>query len=352
MIRERLAWSGLALVLAFIVVAAIDVRGTGDDWRIFWHAGHTVGSDAVLTTSHFAYTPGVAWFLWPFAHLPLATGYFLYVVLMVAAALAAAWLASKLYGLPLAVAALMALAWWPFTIAICLGQNSPIALLLITAAIAAIVRRDRVLAGLSVGLLLYKPTDAVPLLLLFVIWKEWRSLGAVALCAAGWYALSAGATNDWLWPVPYVHALAALYRSDVAMNSDFAISVPTMLARFGMPAALGWMIGAAILAASAPLLLRVSRLEAASIMPLIGLAASPHAWGYEAILALPALWLAASRLNVVRATLIATAYAIAPIYVFSRELHFDALAIPVLGGAALWLATGLSRRTQPTPAFK
>ncbi len=131
MIRERLAWSVLALVLALIVVAAIDVRGTGDDWRIFWHAGHTVGSAAILTTSHFAYTPGAAWFLWPFAHLPLATGYFFYVGLMVGAAVSAAWVASKLYGLSLAVAALMALAWWPFTIAICLGQNSPIALLLV-----------------------------------------------------------------------------------------------------------------------------------------------------------------------------------------------------------------------------
>ncbi len=352
MIKERLTWGVLGVVFALIVVAAIDVRGMGDDWRIFWHAGHTVGSAAILTTSHFAYTPGAAWFLWPFAQLSLATGYFLYVGLMVAAAVSAAWVASNLYRLSLAVAALMALAWWPFTIAICLGQNSPIALLLVILAIAAIVRRDRVLAGLSVGLLLYKPTDAVPLLLLFVIWKEWRSLGIVALSAAGWYALSASATNDWLWPVPYVHGLAALYRTDVAMNSDFAISVPTMLARFGMPAALGWMVGAAILAASVPLLLRVSRLEAASIMPLIGLAVSPHAWGYEAILALPALWLAASRLTVVRAALIGTAYAIAPIYVFSRELHFDALAIPVLGGAAFWLATSLSRRAQVTPAFK
>ncbi len=351
MTRERLTWSALGLVLAVIVIAAMDVRGAGDDWRIFWHAGRTVGS-ADLLASRFAYTPGAAWALWPFAHVRLATGYFLYVALMVAAAATAAWLASKLYGLSIAIAALMSFAWWPFVIAICLGQNSAIALLLITAAIAGIVRHDRALAGLSVGLLLYKPTDAVPLLFLLIVLKEWRSLSIVGLCAAGWYALSAGATNDWLWPVPYVHALAALYRSDVAMNSDFAISLPTMLARLGLPALFGGIVGAAILVGSAPLLRRVSRLEAASIVPLIGLAASPHAWGYEAFLALPALWLGASRLNLVRAGIIATAYTIAPIYVFSRQMHFDALAIPILGGAAFWLATNLSRRMQPTAAFK
>lgn len=342
---ERLTLYALGCIFAWIVIAAIDVRGTGDDWRLYWLAGHTVGSAALLTSSRFVYTPGAAWILWPFALLPLATGYFLYVAGMVAAAVAAAWLASKAYGLSFAAAALMALAWWPFTIAICLGQNSPIALLLTTGAIAAIVRRDRALAGLCVGLLLYKFTNAVPLLFLFIIWKEWRSLGVVALCAAGWYGLSAGATHDWLWPVQYVHALAALYHRDVRLN-DFALSVPTMLARFGMPTVLGWIAGAAVLIGSGPLLLRVSRLEAASIVPLIGLAASPHAWGYEAVLALPALWLAASRLNLVRGVLIATAYAIAPIYVFSRQLHFDALAIPIIGGVAFWFVAGLLRRQE------
>lgn len=347
---ERLTRFALGLMLAWVVIAALDLRGSGDDWQIFWRAGHTLGSTALLTNAHFAYMPGAGWILWPFAHLSLTTSYFLYVIVMVAAAMTAGWLASKLYGVSLAVAALMAFAWWPFTIAICLGQNSPIALLLTTGAIAAIVHRDRTLAGLSVGLLLYKFTDAAPLIFLFIIWKEWRSLGVVALCAVGWYALSASATNDWLWPAPYVHELAALYRRDVALNSDFAISVPTMLARFGMPTVLGWIVAAAILVGSAPLLLRVSRLEAASIVPLIGLAASPHAWGYEAILALPALWLCASRLNFARGVLLATAYAIAPIYLLARQLHFDALAIPVLGGAALWLATNLLRRTQPKPA--
>jgi hypothetical protein len=230
----------------------------------------------------------------------------------------------------------MALAWWPFTIAICQGQNSPVALLVVTLAIFGIVRAEWVLAGLAAGVLLYKPSDAVAVLFLLLILRAWRSLAIAAICAAVWYLLSAAATHDWLWPAAYVQTLATLYRSDVAANADLAISVPTLLARLGVPGIAGWTIGAAMLIASAPLLLRVSRLEAASVVPLIGVAASPHAWGYEAVLALPAMWLAVTRPAPAGIVLIALAYAIAPLYVFGRVIHFNVLAIPVLGGVAFW----------------
>lgn len=335
---SHLARIGIALILAWVFLAALFVRGAGDDWHIFWNAGHHVGSSEIIGVSHFAYQPGAAWALWPFAHLPLATGYFIYVAIMLAVTAAGAWLASKVYALPFAVAALMALAWVPFTIAICLGQNSPIALFFTMVAIFGFVRRNEVLAGAAVGLLLYKPTDALPFMFLLLIYRQWRSLGVVTMCALGWYALSAAAANDWFWPAPYAHMLAALYRSDVAANSDYAISVPTMLTRLHVPGLFGWVLGAVVLLAGAPFLLRVKRLEAASVVPLIGIAASPHAWGYEALLALPAMWLMAMRPNRIRATLLVDAYAIAPIYLYARALHFDALAVPILGGTACWFA--------------
>ena len=334
---ERLARIGVAVVLAWIAVGAFYVRGTGDDWRIFWHAGHTVGTPAILTASHFVYTPGAAWVLWPFAHLPIATGYFIYVALMVLFAVTAARLASELYGLPLALTTLMALAWGPFTIAICLGQNSPVVLFLATLTIYGVVRARPAIAGLATGLLLYKPSDAVALLFLLAILRMWKAMGVAAICAAGWYLVSVAAAADWLWPAPYLHTLATLYRSDVVLNADFAISLPTMLARLGAPSAVAWGAGAALLLGCAPLLLRVSRLEAATVVPLIGVAASPHAWGYEAILALPALWLAVTRIDGVRLAAVLAAYALAPLYLYARQLHFNALAIPILGGTAFWI---------------
>jgi hypothetical protein len=335
---NHLARLGVALVLTWVFLAAFFVRGAGDDWQIFWNAGHYVGSSAIIGVSHFAYQPGAAWVLWPLARLPSATGYFLYAAIMVVVTIAAAWLAAKVYALRLPVAVLMALAWVPLTIAICLGQNSPVALLFTMLAIFAFVRRSQVLAGVAVGLLLYKPTDAIPLIFLLLIFRQWRSLGVVALCGLGWYALSAAAANDWLWPVPYARMLHALYRTDVAGNADFAISIPTMLSRLGAPALVGWPLGGALLLAGTPFLLRVKPIEAASVVPLIGIAASPHAWGYEAMLALPAMWLLAAHLNRVRLTLLLDAYAVAPIYLYARALHFDALAIPVLGGTACWFA--------------
>ena len=323
-------------MLAWIALGAYFVRGGGTDWRIFWNAAHMVGTPSLLTASRFVYTPGAAWALVPFAWLPIAPSYFLYVAIMAGLVFAAARLAAAVYGLPFSVTAVMALAWFPLTIAICLGQNSPVALFLIVVTIYAIVREQWIVAGLSAGLLLYKPSDAVALLFLLALLRAWRSLGVAAICAVGWYALSAAAVHDWAWPLPYVHTLTTLYRSDVVLNADFAISLPTMLARIGLPAALDWAAGALLLLASAPLLLRASRLEAASMAPLIGVAASPHAWGYEAMLALPALWLAVTSVTPLRLALVGAAYAVAPLYLYARELHFNALAIPVLGGTAAW----------------
>jgi hypothetical protein len=332
-----LATFGLLLMFAWIVIGAVEVAGRGDDWRIFWAAGHAVGTPALITASHFAYTPGAAWLLWPFAHLPIAIGYYIYVALMVACAAAAALLASRIYRLSFEVAALMALAWAPFTIAICLGQNSPLALLCVMVTIFGIVRRNEALAGIGLGLLLYKPSDAVAVAFLLLILRQWRALGIAVGFAAGWYALSAAATHDWLWPPTYVKMLSALYSRDVVANADYAISVPTLLTRFGVPNAVAWPAGAILLVATAPLLLRVSRLEAASVVPLIGVAASPHAWGYEAILALPAFWLAAARPSTLTFFLLILAYVAAPFYLLARVIHFNALALPVLGGVALWI---------------
>ncbi len=335
--RERLTIGGVLLVLAWIVVGAIDVRGNGIDWKIFYDAGATAGSRELLSRVHFVYLPGAAWFLVPFAHLSQAAGYFVFVAVLVILTALAATLAARSYGISFGVALLMALAWAPFTIAVCQGQNSPIALALVMLAVYAIARDDERLAGIAAGLLLYKPSDAVALVFLLLLLRAWRALAIVAASAAAWYLLSVAATADWLWPAPYLQTLSALYRSDVVLNADLAISIPTLLTRIGTPGLVAWGAGFALLLGCAPFLLRVSRLEAASMVPLIGVAASPHAWGYEAILALPAMWFAVSRAGAIGVAAIVAAYAIAPFYVFGRQLHFNVLAIPVLGGVAAWI---------------
>ena len=66
-----------------------------------------------------------------------------------------------------------------------------------------------------------------------------------------------------------------------------------------------------------------------------------NAYGYEALLALPALWMLASRPGSVRIGALVAAYCIAPFYYYARPLRFDVLAVPVLGGFGCWLITRL-----------
>jgi len=331
----------LALVLAWIIVGAIAVRGTGDDWRIFWNAAHHVGHITLLTQARYVYTPGSAWVLWPFGRMPLAAGYFVYVFVMVALATGAAWLASKVYGISVRLALPMALAWFPFSIAIFLGQNSPAALFLTMVVVLAIARRRDWLAGLGAALLLYKPNDAIPFLLLFVVLKQWRSLAVAAISLPIWYLLSVAATGAWAWPLPYSHTLSSWFHYDAGIDAVFSINIPGILLGLGLSSGAAVTVGAVLLLLTMPLLARVSRVEAASVAPLVGIACSPHAYGYEAVLTLPVFWLAVSRPDRARIIGVALAYCVAPLYYFARAVHFDALALPVLGAFAAWLWTKL-----------
>jgi len=89
---------GVALMLAWTFLAGF--YGRGSDRRIFWNAGHAVGTTSLLTASHFLYMPGAAWLLWPFARIPIAAGYVLYVAIMVGLGAAAARIAAQTYALP------------------------------------------------------------------------------------------------------------------------------------------------------------------------------------------------------------------------------------------------------------
>jgi hypothetical protein len=335
---------GVTFALAWVIIGALEVKGSGDDWRLYLDAGRHVGSMQLITEAHFVYLPAAAWIMWPFAQLPLVAGYFSYVAIMVGLATGAAWLASKTYGISLPLAVLMALAWFPFTIAVSLGQNSPVALFLTTVVIFGVVKRDDVLAGLATALLLYKPNDAIPFLLLFLILRQWRSLLVAAASIPVWYVLSVAATGNWAWPLPFSHMFSAWYHHDAVIDGVFSINIPGILLSLGVPNSVAIAVGVAVLALTVPLLAGVSRTESSSIVPLIGVVCSPHAYGYEAILALPALWLISSRPNALRTACIVISYCIAPLYLYARAIHFDVLAIPILGAVIAWIGIRLRDR--------
>jgi Glycosyltransferase family 87 len=342
------AWS-VGLAIAIASASAWSIRHGGGDWRVFVAAGSLAGTPALLDPPEawqsFFYLPGAAWALTPFAHMPLAASFVLNAILMLACAAAAGVVAARTHGLRLAEAAAMFALWPPVMYAAAItGQNAPLGVLLAQLAIAGVAARSAVLAAVPVGLLLYKPTYALPFIVLLIVRRRMRELAIVAAMAVAWYVASVAASGgNWLWPAPWVRLIAHFAAGDFTVNAPFAISLPGVLAHAGAsPAA---VIGAVVLvlAGCAVALRRVGAVEAASASCLAGLALSPHAWAYDAALALPMIAYVAARLeDRARVRLLLALWLLAPLFFVSPLIGFDPLAIVTIGGTAAWLALRLA----------
>ena len=229
-------------------------------------------------------------------------------------------------------------AWGPSLSSVELGQNTPLALLLILATILGLRDQRQILAGLSLGLLLYKPSVAAAFIVLLLVRAQWRALGIASLCAAGWYGLSIlGTHGDWSWPLTYVRLVAASSAGEFAGSAHKAFTIPTLLLAAHAPAVLAYAIALAVFVLSFALLARVPMFEAACVAPLVGLATSVHSWPYEALLLLPAVFYAMLRLKEpLRTPVVASAYAVAALaLVVPYSAH--ALALLPIGGLVWWL---------------
>lgn len=336
---------------------------TVHDFANYWSAGATVGTP-VLTdvskltqwqTSHhlapqpFVYPPGFAWVYAPLTHLPPMTAMIVEQITMIALFAVAGWLIAKVYKFPLWFALVSVFAWGPTMGTIEDGQNTGLALVLVLVATLALVNHRPVLTGLAIGLLLYKPTDAVVLILLLAVRPEWRALGIAGLCAAGWYFLSVGGSGgDWRWPLRYAATVHAWYAPHSAGNSHMVFTVPTMLLATGVPLAIAFCAGAVVVLLALPLLARVSALEAASMATFVGVATSLHAWSYTAALLLPGVCYVMTRLvEPWRTRVIAAAYVCASIGA-ATAYGGAALAIICISGTVWWLSANyLGRPSAP-----
>jgi hypothetical protein len=240
------------------------------------------------------------------------------------------------------VAALATLAFAPVTASVVLGQNGPLGLMLAAIAIAGLSADRRIVTGVAVGLLLYKPTYAAPLLGLLLLRRRWTELGVAALVAAGWYAVSAVAAQDWAWPAPWLDGLRGYLADDFAGNADKSVSLPGLIARLPVPGWVPILAGAALVAAAVPRLLRAPMFEAAVVVCLLGVAVSPHAWGYDAALAVPfLLWVLSGRgpwSVPARGRGLVAVYLLGFTWLVSRQTVVSGVAIVVLGLVAVWFA--------------
>jgi hypothetical protein len=331
-----------------------DVAFRGD-FANFWSAGANAGSSALMDpgalaawqVAHhvkpqlFVYPPGVAWLYAPLAHLPPVPAMAIEDCLMVAALVICGLLAARVYQFSLWFGPIAAFAWGPAINAIEVGQNTPFALLAILAAIWALVNRRPALAGLAIGVLLYKPSAALALVVLLLARREWRALMVCALVGLGWYVLGVLATNGSVdWPARYVHLVAQSSIGEFAGNSYKTYTVPTLLLSAGASGALAAVAALAVFAGTIPLLIRRPLLEAASMASVLGIATSLHAWPYEATLLLPAVFFAmANATEPWRTRVIVASYVVAAL-ALSLPHAGHALALLAIGGLMWWLWCG------------
>lgn len=335
----------------------------GGDLADFWAAGATAGTAALTDVARhvswmqahhlagvpFVYPPAVAWLYAPLALLPVMPAMVAEEIGMAGVFVACALVAARTYGLPAWFAIVAVFAWAPAINSIEVGQNTGIALLLVLGTIGTLASRRPAIAGACVGLLLYKPTEALPLLILLIARRQWRSLGVACVVGAGLYLASvAAAHGDWFWPVRYAATLRGMYAVDLAGAAARTYTLPTLLLSLGVPAAIAVLATAAVWLAAIPLLARRPLLEAASMAPLVGLSLSTHAWFYEAAVLLPAIFFVMRAVaEPLRTRLVAAAYLFVAFGSVTPHLgHF--LAVVCAAGTIAWLWIGWADRRRPT----
>jgi Glycosyltransferase family 87 len=351
--RVRL-WGVALAVIGLVPMDTAYVNG-GSDWPAFWAAGATVGTpDLVDPARHMAwqsahavaqvdwpYPPGVAYLFAPFAALPIWLGFVLHAAIMLALVGVAGVLAARIFGVPRNLAILIAFSWTPSTAGAVMGQNAALAVVLAMWAIDALRRDDQLEAGLACGLLMYKPTLALPLIGLLLLRGQWRAMSVAGVVVAAGYIVSvAAAAGDLGWPVAWWNGLQPWLAHDLIGNADKAVSIPGLLGRVPeLPRWLPNLCAGVVLLLALRGLRRAPIAEAGAAACLLAVALGPRVWGYEAGLLLPIIvWAIAGGLKEPwRTRLVFLTIPMGLLWLVSAYTVVSGVAIVVMVATALWL---------------
>jgi Glycosyltransferase family 87 len=352
---RRVRFYGVALAVMGLVPIDTALVNGGADWPAFWSAGATVGtSDLVDPARHIAwqaahgiamvdwpYPPAVAYLFAPFALLPIWLGFVIHAATMLGLVGLAGLLLARIFDLRPDLAVLVAFAWTPSTAGAVIGQNAVLAAVLALWAIDALRREQPWEAGLASGLMMYKPTLALPLIGLLVLRSQWRAmLVAGGVVAAGYLISVPAAAGDWSWPVTWWNGLQPWLANDLIGNADKAVSIPGVVGRLpGLPPWVPNLIAAAIVLLSLGGLRRAPIREAAAAACLLALAVGPRVWAYEAALMLPILaWAIAGGLREPwRTRLIFVAVPMGLLWLVSAYTVVSGVAVIVAVATTMWL---------------
>jgi Glycosyltransferase family 87 len=327
----------------------------GSDWPAFWSAGATVGtSDLVDPARHIAwqaahgvsmvdwpYPPAVAYLFAPFTLVPIWLGFVIHTAIMLGLVGLAGLLLARNFDLRPDLAVLLAFAWTPSTAGAVIGQNAALAVVLALWAIDALRREQPWEAGLASGLMMYKPTLALPLIGLMVLRCQWRAvLASGGVVAAGYLISVPAAAGDWSWPVTWWNGLQPWLANDLIGNADKAVSIPGIVGRVpGLPPWIPNLIAAAIVLMSLRGLRRAPIPEAGAAACLLAMAVGPRVWSYEAVLMLPILaWVIAGGLREPwRTRLIFAAVPLGLSWLVSAYTVLSGVSLIVAAATILWL---------------
>lgn len=174
----------------------------------------------------FPYPPFMAFAYYPLALLSYRFSYIIHTLIMIGALLLAMQLIrpmNRLIDQHFLCAFFFALAFYPMLKAVLGGQNITITLLLVVIAWRAAIAHHEWLAGISLGLLLFKPQFALPLIGLYVLSRRWRiGVGSIFI------ALTLYGINAWMvgpsWLTKWLEYALWHSQADAGINRANSVS--------------------------------------------------------------------------------------------------------------------------------
>ena len=194
----------VACATAMVVIGGFGLHMTGlkADWMAYYAAGNflidhqisniydinamkswqsqIIGSNVAL----FMYAPAYSILFVPIALLPVQAARLVWLVIGVAASIAAAKLSTRWTRLSFPISLLALYAFPPMVYSLVAGQISAISLL-IFAIVAGMEwhKMDGFLPGMITGLAFYKPQMLIPIFMYWLIRRRWRSLAGLGFSA-------------------------------------------------------------------------------------------------------------------------------------------------------------------------
>jgi hypothetical protein len=231
--------------------------------------------------------------------------------------------------------------FFPAAIALMQGQSSILLLTLYCAAFACAQRNRPLLAGILVGLAILKIQTALPVALLFLLWRRWRFLAGYLAGATACLAVSLGVTGYTVFAA-YWRSLFQMAASSSGVTARFATDPAMMANLYGLAHLVtgGGAWGARLAAVASLVILAwtASRPAALPTAVIVALLLSRYLGGYDLVLLLLPLSLTLNyfaghpqETRARAAALVCLLLVLPPVYLaLMGRQHLDVLALALL----------------------